>query len=137
MSKPILVSGAGIGGLSFALACFRAKLPVMVFERASLHQIRQSIHKGSGIGLWGPSLRALRSLGIDQQVEQHGKFLHCAGYRSYQDGKWLVQPDLHADINRSALYFDFCRLVSSLPFSFFVTFKIPGLFVSSSRRSLQ
>jgi 2-polyprenyl-6-methoxyphenol hydroxylase-like FAD-dependent oxidoreductase len=89
MSLPVIIAGGGIGGLSLAKALRRCKVPVIVLEQS------QSFRKvGGGIGLWGPALKALRQIEIEDKLE--GKQLVCAGYRSSSQvsrGEWLVCPD--------------------------------------------
>jgi salicylate hydroxylase len=60
VSKPILVAGAGIGGLAAALALARRGFDVRVFERASaLSEV------GAGLQLSPNAARILRGLGVD------------------------------------------------------------------------
>ncbi|HJL16997.1 MAG TPA: FAD-dependent monooxygenase [Sandaracinaceae bacterium LLY-WYZ-13_1] len=60
MEGPILVVGAGIGGLACAAALRKVGFEVRVFERASeLGEV------GAGLGLWTNAIRALRTIGID------------------------------------------------------------------------
>jgi salicylate hydroxylase len=62
MSEPILVIGAGIGGLSAALALHRAGLEVEVYERAD--EIKET---GAGLTLTEPGSLALEALGLKQE----------------------------------------------------------------------
>lgn len=55
----IAVIGAGIGGLSLALALRRVGLPVTVYEAAA-----DLTPVGAGIGLWPGALKALREIGV-------------------------------------------------------------------------
>lgn len=55
----IAVIGAGIGGLSLALALRRVGLPVTVYEAAA-----EMSAVGAGIGLWPGALKALREMGV-------------------------------------------------------------------------
>ena len=59
MSKPILIAGAGIGGLTAALALLRQGLQVRVFEQAS-----QLGEVGAGLQLSANATRALHLLGL-------------------------------------------------------------------------
>jgi 2-polyprenyl-6-methoxyphenol hydroxylase-like FAD-dependent oxidoreductase len=63
LQAPVLVVGAGIGGLTTAIALDRLGLPVEVFERAPQLQ-----EVGAGIGLWPNAIRALDRLGVGDAV---------------------------------------------------------------------
>jgi len=67
-TKPeILIVGAGIGGLTAAIALRQAGLGVEVFERAAeLKEI------GAGIGLSANAIRVLKHLDLMQQVVGRG-----------------------------------------------------------------
>jgi 2-polyprenyl-6-methoxyphenol hydroxylase-like FAD-dependent oxidoreductase len=67
-TKPtIIIVGAGIGGLTVALALRQAGFPIHVFERAThLKEI------GAGIGLSANAMRVLRHLGVMQSVIDRG-----------------------------------------------------------------
>jgi 2-polyprenyl-6-methoxyphenol hydroxylase-like FAD-dependent oxidoreductase len=60
---PVLVVGAGIGGLATALALDRLGVSVEVLERAPQLQ-----EVGAGIGLWPNAIRALDRLGVGAPV---------------------------------------------------------------------
>lgn len=60
---PVLVIGAGIGGLTTALALDQLGIPVEVHERAP--ELREV---GAGIGLWPNAIRALDRLGVGAPV---------------------------------------------------------------------
>ena len=60
----MVVSGAGIGGLSAALALRRAGIDVRVLERAAR---LVEIQIGYGIHVWPNATRALRRLGVLQR----------------------------------------------------------------------
>jgi salicylate hydroxylase len=62
MTGPILIIGAGIGGLSAALALRQAGFDVEVFERAD--QIKET---GAGLTMTEPGSMALEALGLKQQ----------------------------------------------------------------------
>lgn len=66
--KRALIIGAGIGGVTAALALRQAGLAVTVFERAE--QLREV---GSALPLWMNALRALEKLGITDQVSAIGR----------------------------------------------------------------
>ena len=66
MTKAI-IAGGGIGGLAAAVALGRAGVGVVVFERApELEEI------GAGITLWANATRALKGLGVYEEVRAAG-----------------------------------------------------------------
>ena len=62
---PILIIGAGIGGLATALALQQAGFAVHIFERSK--EIRES---GAGLTLWANAVRVLQELGLANLVQQ-------------------------------------------------------------------
>src|SRR5512144_217732 len=76
MKPKTLIIGAGIGGLTSAIALRRAKFDVEVFERApDLKEV------GAGIALSPNAMRVLKHLGLMQQVEERGTAIKAAvGY---------------------------------------------------------
>src|SRR3954470_15039378 len=73
-TKPkILIVGAGIGGLTVAIALRQAGFEVEVFERAAeLKEI------GAGISLSPNAMRVLKHLGIMEQVVDRGTVIETA-----------------------------------------------------------
>lgn len=67
MTEPITIIGAGIGGLSTALAIQRNGLPVRVYESAP--QIRPV---GAGIIMASNAMQIYRKMGLDEQIVQAG-----------------------------------------------------------------
>jgi 2-polyprenyl-6-methoxyphenol hydroxylase-like FAD-dependent oxidoreductase len=65
-----IVIGAGIGGLTTAIALRRAGVEVEVFERA-----QELKERGSALGLTGNAVAALRLLGIHGKLEAKGAVL--------------------------------------------------------------
>jgi 2-polyprenyl-6-methoxyphenol hydroxylase-like FAD-dependent oxidoreductase len=62
-----IVVGGGIGGLTAAIALGRAGVEVAVFERAP--ELREI---GAGISLWANATRALKGLGVYEEVRAAG-----------------------------------------------------------------
>ncbi len=65
--RPILIAGAGIGGLTAAIALRRAGLPVQIHERAT-----QMCEMGAGITVQPNAIHALRAIGVGEAVEAAG-----------------------------------------------------------------
>lgn len=65
---PLLIIGAGIGGLATALALQQAGFVVRVFEQAK--QIKEV---GAGLTLWPNAVRVLEELGLSDLVQQLAK----------------------------------------------------------------
>jgi len=61
----VLVAGAGIGGLTLALALRRRGIGVDVFERAP---DAERVAVGGGLHLWPNGMRGLREAGVDDRV---------------------------------------------------------------------
>ena len=67
MAAKAIVVGGGIGGLTAALALGRGGVEVAVFERAP--ELREI---GAGISLWANATRALKGLGVYEEVRAAG-----------------------------------------------------------------
>jgi 2-polyprenyl-6-methoxyphenol hydroxylase-like FAD-dependent oxidoreductase len=79
MNDRALVVGAGIGGLATAVALQRSGRDVLVLERATeLGEV------GAGISLWPNAVKALRRLGIGDEVEAAGAAAHESAFRSWR-----------------------------------------------------
>lgn len=75
----VVIVGAGIGGLSAAIALRRRGIAVMVLERAdALHEV------GAGILLWPNAMRVLRQLDVGAAVERAGAVASHNGLRSWR-----------------------------------------------------
>jgi len=82
MPEPILIIGAGIGGLSAALALHRAGLPVEVYERAD--EIKET---GAGLTLTEPGSLALDALGLKQESFDLSDSSAVTAFIHYQTGE--------------------------------------------------
>ncbi|MGW7679116.1 FAD-dependent monooxygenase [Kribbella sp. NPDC054772] len=82
-SKTAIVAGAGIGGVTAAVALQRCGWRVTVLERApELGEV------GAGISVWAPAVAVLEELGV-KGVEQSSIPSKPAGMRK-PDGRWVV-----------------------------------------------
>lgn len=73
MATRALIIGGGIGGLATAVALARVGIEPAVFERApALGEV------GAGLSLWSNAVKALRRLGLDEQVIALGSVLERA-----------------------------------------------------------
>ncbi len=67
-SAPIIIVGAGIGGLMLAAICRKVNLHCIVLERTQVLE-----PAGAGISLAPNALRVLDQLGIYPKIKQHGQ----------------------------------------------------------------
>lgn len=79
-----VISGAGIGGLTLAIALTHAGWDVTVYERAP-----QNTVAGAGISLWPNAIAALDTIGLGQVIRQHGVPNRDGGIH-VPDGRALV-----------------------------------------------
>ncbi|MFC4497173.1 FAD-dependent monooxygenase [Streptomyces ovatisporus] len=95
MSQPsALVIGAGVGGLTAALALHQRGLRVTVLERASSVEA-----VGAGLGLTPNSLRALDTLGLGDTLRAKRTWTREGGLRT-PSGRWLSRTDPEAAAER-------------------------------------
>lgn len=85
----VVIVGAGMGGLTAAIALHRAGYEVEIYDR-----VRELRPAGAGISLWSNGVKVLNSLGLGTQIAQIGgrmdrmQYLSCTGER-------LNDIDLH------------------------------------------
>jgi len=72
-TERILIVGAGMAGLSLAIALQRQGINPQIFERSPSWPIH-----GAGIYLVGNAMRALRSLGLAEDVFGRGSAMRSA-----------------------------------------------------------
>lgn len=77
MKPHVLIIGAGISGLSTALALSRKGVPVRVFERAEELQ-----PLGAGLSLWSNAMRFLQVLGIADRLTEAGSVVERLQFRT-------------------------------------------------------
>jgi 2-polyprenyl-6-methoxyphenol hydroxylase-like FAD-dependent oxidoreductase len=109
---PVVVVGAGIGGLASAIALDRAGLPVVVVEKAPG---LSAIQVGGGLHMWTNAMRALERLGVAAKMQEVGAPLEQTEFRTWQGrvlarwpvgaiGRSLDAPDvgvLRRDLHRT------------------------------------
>ena len=108
----ILIVGAGIGGLTAAIALRQAGLSVEVFERA-----RELKEIGAGIGLSPNAVRVLKHLGLMQQVMNRGTVIEAAAGYTERGATLTRMPANLADVPTICLHRAELQqaLLSSLP----------------------
>jgi len=93
MGMKIAVIGAGIGGLTAAIALARQGMAVEVYEQApALEEV------GAGVGLWPNAMAALELIGLSGPVARLSAKVDRQGLMR-PDGSWLLNPparDRHA-----------------------------------------
>lgn len=88
MARTAIVIGAGLGGLSAAIALTRVGYKVDVYERAS--ELKEV---GAGIVLYPNAINALKKLGVYDAVAAAGSFGRHGKYMTSK-GETLVEMDL-------------------------------------------
>lgn len=79
----IIIAGAGIGGLSTAVALKKIGLQASVYERAP--EIREA---GAGFTIWANAMKALRRIGLEDQVRSLGAVLTAV--HTYSPGGKII-----------------------------------------------
>lgn len=93
-ARNAVVVGAGVGGLSAAVALGQAGWTVRVLERRTSDRAA-----GSGISLWPNALRGLSALGLEESVRSGAALSGRNGVRT-PDGRWIAHTDIAAAIVR-------------------------------------
>ncbi|MBA3302343.1 MAG: FAD-dependent monooxygenase [Actinomycetota bacterium] len=89
-----VIVGAGIGGLTTAIALRRAGIEAVVYEQAP-----ELVEVGAGIGLWANAVNTFRSLDLGPAVLALGGGPLGGGIRSL-DGRWLTRQPAEVLENR-------------------------------------
>ena len=87
-NKEIAVIGAGLGGMTAALALQRQGLPVRVYEQSD-----QLGEIGAGITMAPNATKALNSLGLESALAEAATQVRKQGILHYLDGRILVEND--------------------------------------------
>jgi 2-polyprenyl-6-methoxyphenol hydroxylase-like FAD-dependent oxidoreductase len=85
--RDALIIGGGVGALSAAIALRRRGIEAEVFERAP--SLRAG---GGGLLLWANALRALRALGLEQEVLDLGAAVEIAEFRAHRGALLTTLP---------------------------------------------
>ncbi|MBD8827538.1 FAD-dependent urate hydroxylase HpxO [Pseudomonas sp. CFBP 13602] len=84
----IVIAGAGMGGLSAAVALRQAGHRVHVYERAA-----ELAPVGAAISIWPNGVRVMDALGLGGSIEQAGGHMQTMSYSDHQ-GRLLTRFDL-------------------------------------------
>ena len=76
----VVIIGAGIGGLTAAIAMEQAGYRVEVYDR-----VQQLRPVGAGISLWSNGVKVLNRLGLGDQLATIGGSMNTMEYRSHRD----------------------------------------------------
>jgi 2-polyprenyl-6-methoxyphenol hydroxylase-like FAD-dependent oxidoreductase len=87
--RKALIVGAGIGGLTAALAMREAGIDVTVFEQAAR---LQDVQAGGGLLVWNNGMRALREIGLHEEAEKSAAVLDVTTFNSYKGGVLATWP---------------------------------------------
>jgi len=85
----VALVGAGLGGLTAALALNRQGFEVRIFEQAS--KLREL---GAGIGLSPNPLKVLRALGLEEEMKRYGTAIEAITMRNWATGEELFRQPL-------------------------------------------
>ncbi|OGM50599.1 salicylate hydroxylase, partial [Aspergillus bombycis] len=100
----VIIVGAGIGGLTCAIACRCENLDVIVLERSS-----ELLPVGAGIQIPPNGVRVLQELDLKQEVLQKGAIVESMDLRRYKNGgliaPWnVVRRSLESTGHRGCMY---------------------------------
>jgi len=90
----VIVVGAGMGGLTAALALAQAGYSVEVYDR-----VKELRPAGAGVSLWSNGVKVLNRLGLSQKLAAIGGHMQRVCYRA-SDGRMLTEFSLEPLIER-------------------------------------
>jgi 2-polyprenyl-6-methoxyphenol hydroxylase-like FAD-dependent oxidoreductase len=88
-ARKALIVGAGIGGLTAALALRQAGIDAVIFEQAA--QL-QDVQAGGGLLVWNNGMRALREIGLHEQAQAASAVLDVTTFNSYRGDVLATWP---------------------------------------------
>ena len=88
-ARKALIVGAGIGGLTAALAMREGDMDVTVFEQAPR---LQDVQAGGGLLVWNNGMRALREIGLHEEAEKSAAVLDLTTFNSYRGDVLATWP---------------------------------------------
>lgn len=91
-----LVIGAGIGGLSAAVALKNAGMDCEVFEA-----VKEIKPVGAAISIWPNGVKCMNQLGMGEIIETYGGLMHFLAYKEYLDGETLTRFSLAPLVERT------------------------------------
>ncbi|KAB8238715.1 putative salicylate hydroxylase [Aspergillus alliaceus] len=91
----IIIIGAGLGGLTCAIACRRENLDVVVLERSP-----QLLPAGAGIQIPPNGARVLQELNLVHQVLEKGTVVESMDLRRYKDGSVITSMECGETVAR-------------------------------------
>lgn len=91
----IIIIGAGLGGLTCAIACRRENLDVVVLERSP-----QLLPVGAGIQIPPNGARILQELNLVHQVLEKGAVVESMDLRRYKDGRVITSMECGETVAR-------------------------------------
>jgi 2-polyprenyl-6-methoxyphenol hydroxylase-like FAD-dependent oxidoreductase len=87
--RKALIVGAGIGGLTAALALREAGIDATIFEQAPR---LQDVQAGGGLLVWNNGMRALREIGLHEEAEKSAAVLDVTTFNSYKGDVLATWP---------------------------------------------
>ncbi len=88
-ARKALIVGAGIGGLTAALALRQAGIEPVVFEQAPR---LADVQAGGGLLVWNNGMRALREIGLNEQAQAAAAVLDVTTFNSYRGDVLATWP---------------------------------------------
>lgn len=84
-----IITGAGIGGLSAAVALKKAGIDCEVFEA-----VKEIKPVGAAISIWPNGVKCMNHLGMGELIETRGGPMYAMAYKDYRQGDILTQFSL-------------------------------------------